>query len=295
VVPPIRVRRHTVLLVIRPNDEEKPHMHRTTPPLSRRFATTRRLARIAALAGAAALGVSVLATPAHAVAPGRPDVAVSILAPRVADVGDLTTGAIVSVDNVGQQTALNPVLHITMTPGLYSRVLVGGPNGPGTCAQDATGVDCTLGSLEPGDDNFVTVAFQGLKAGTLVVNSAVDPVLGEVNFANNVSTVQTSIVGQATTTTATAPATVRLGQPFTLHVEVTPNLEYSPWPTGTATVTGVDGITAAPLAQKSPGGVTAVANVSLVATHRGVSAYAVSYSGSSVYAGSTAIVRVTVQ
>jgi hypothetical protein len=241
-------------------------MNRTTPPLSGRVAAARRLARSATLAGAALLVFAVLATPAHAAA-AHPNIAVSVVGDDVAFVGGPSAWFAVYVDNIGQATAVNPKVHISVSPALYGRVDISGPYGPGKCAKKTTGLVCTLGSLEP----------------------------GEVNLADNTSELKTDITGWYSTTKATAPPSVRAGQPFTIHAEVKSDVDgVTTLPTGTVTVTGADGVTSAPLAQKSPGSSTSGANVTLVATHRGLNTFVVKYPGSSLFGASRTTVKVKV-
>jgi hypothetical protein len=269
-------------------------MKRTKRPQSRCVSAARRVARVTALAGAAALGVSALATSAHAAgAPGHPDIAVQTLGYPFTYVSEGFAFAQVNVNNVGQETAINPIVHIRSTPGTYSSVTFDGPEEAGQCTQSGDGVDCMLGSLEPGDRNGVLVKYLDITPGTLNIKAEGDPVLGEVNLTNNLASLQTKIFAAPTTTTATAVATVRAGQPFVIHAEVAAGNGYvASSPSGTVTVTGPDGVAAAPLSQKAAG--IGVANATLISTHRGVNTFAVSYPDSSLLSGSTTTVKVLV-
>ena len=185
-----------------------------------------------------ALGAAALAIPAHASGTPHPDLAVTLEGYSDVNVGSDYAPFTATVTNIGTELALTPVLHIAAPPDMAGSVQITGPDGPGECVQDGLGATCSLASLAPGESQFASVVYRDLSAGSYWLKAEADVVPGEIVVINNVATLQTNIHGYATTTTASAPATAQLWQPFTVLVKVKAAGNGAGTPTGTVTVDG---------------------------------------------------------
>ncbi|MEQ4720651.1 hypothetical protein [Nonomuraea sp. B19D2] len=117
------------------------------------------------------------------------DLSVTKAGPETASLGDQTS-YVVTVTNNGTTAATDVTLEDTLTgPGAP----VSAAPSQGTCTTTATGADCALGSLAPGDEATVTVVVEPTATGTVsdtVTVSAAEP---DPEPADNTATVTTTV------------------------------------------------------------------------------------------------------